>query len=281
MRTHQEAFLNTTQGEQIYYQAWFPQAEPKAVLLLVHGLAEHSGRYLNLVEHFVPKGYAIYALDHYGHGKSAGERVYVPRFEVFTDTIKDIFDQIQANNPDKPVFIVGHSMGGLITADYLLDHQDELAGAVLSGPAVKKPDNISAFTVTLSRLLSKLVPKAGVVQLDAKAVSRDPAVVQAYINDPLVYTGKTTARLSAEMLRALLRIQAQASQIKLPVLIMQGSEDQLVDPSGARDFYHAISSSDKTLRMYAGLYHEIFNEPEHPQVLSEMESWLEERLPVD
>jgi alpha-beta hydrolase superfamily lysophospholipase len=143
---------------------------------------------------------------------------------------------------------------------------------------VKVPENISATTITIGKLLSVLMPKAGLIQLDANGVSKDPAVVEAYVNDLLVYTGKTTARLAAELLSAMQRVSSQAAKIHLPLLLLQGADDKLVDPSGAQMLYDRVSSPDKTLKMYEGLYHEVFNEPERGVVLKDMESWLEQRL---
>jgi acylglycerol lipase len=255
-----------------------PESEPKAVLLTVHGLAEHSGRYLNVVNHFVPLGYAVYGIDHLGHGKSDGTRVYVERFDDYTNTLKVYFDMIHRWQPDKPIFLVGHSMGGLISAVYLLDHQTELAGAVLSGPVVKVPSNITPVILLMGKILSALIPRFGLLGLDANGVSRDPAVVKAYVSDPLVHTGKTTARLSAEMVKAMQVVSSQAAKITLPIMIVQGSADKLVDPAGAQMLYDAVSSPDKKIRIYDGFYHEVFNEPEHDKVLRDVEIWLEAHL---
>jgi len=274
---HRDGFFAGVRDSAIYYQCWQPEAGCKAVLLVVHGLAEHSGRYMNVVNHFVPLGYAVYGLDHIGHGKSEGTRVYVDRFAEYTDTLKLYFDLIRLEHPDKPVFLVGHSMGGLIGALYLLEHQNELAGAVLSGPLVKLANNISPLVVFMGKLLSMLTPKAGLMALDAAGVSRDPAVVQAYVNDPLVHTGKMTARLAGELVAATQHITAEAAKITLPLLIVQGSEDKLVNPEGARTLYDAVHSTDKTLKVYEGFYHEVFNEPERAQVLSDVEAWLAQR----
>lgn len=274
---HQEGHFKGIRGLRIYYQCWLPEMEPKALLLIVHGLAEHSGRYMNVVNHFVPLGYAVYGIDHIGHGKSDGSRVYVRRFEDFTDTLKIFSDMISDWQPEKPIFLVGHSMGGLIGSIYLLDHQDKLSGAVLSGPSVKVPDNISSATILVAKLFSTLMPKLGLIALEAEGVSRDPAVVQAYLNDPLVYTGKTTARLGAELLKAMKRVAIDASKITLPILIVQGGEDRLVDPDGAQMLHDTVGSVDKTLKIYDGLYHEVFNEPEHLKVLGDVEAWLESR----
>ncbi|MGA2518262.1 MAG: lysophospholipase [Thermodesulfobacteriota bacterium] len=275
---HQEGTFKGIRDASIYYQSWLPEGEPKGVLLIVHGLAEHSGRYMNVVNHFVPLGYAVYGVDHVGHGKSSGTRVYVERFENYTDTLKTYFDMVRHWQPEKPVFLLGHSMGGLIGAVYLLDHQAELTGAVLSGPAVKVHGNVSPALIFVGRVISVLMPKMGVLGLEAEGVSRDPAVVQAYINDPLVCRGKVTARLSAELVKAIRRVAAEAANIRLPILILQGSADRLVDPKGARMLYDAVNSVDKTIKIYDGLYHEVYNEPEHDQVLGDVEAWLEAHL---
>lgn len=274
----QEGFFTAARGSKRYYQVWLPESPPKAVLLLVHGLAEHSGRYTNLVSHLVPRGYGVYALDHVGHGKSDGARTYVERFGDFGEALRKYFVMIREWQPEVPIFLVGHSLGGLIAATYLLEHPDGLQGAILSGPAVKIPDSISSVTIFAGKILSALFPGFGVLGLDARGVSRDPAVVTAYLKDPLVFTGKVTARLGAEMLKAMRRIEADAHQIRLPVLILQGSADKLVDPAGARMLHERVGSADKTLKVYEGLYHEVYNEPEHRQVLRDVESWLERRL---
>lgn len=271
----QEGSFRGIRDHKIYYQCWLPDVAPRAVLIIVHGIGEHGGRYMNVVNYLVPRGYALYALDHIGHGKSDGRREYVERFEDYIDTVKMFFDRVRNWQPDKPIFMLAHSLGALIGTVYLLDHQAGLAGAIISGPAVKVPDNISPVTVALGKVVSALVPKFGLVQLSADGVSRDPKVVQAYVDDPLVYTGKTTARLGAEMLKAMRRVSAEGERITLPILILQGSEDKLVDPKGARMLYDGVGSTDKTLKIYEGLYHEVHNEPEHEQVLGDVSAWLE------
>jgi alpha-beta hydrolase superfamily lysophospholipase len=233
---------------------------------------------MNIVNHFVPLGYAVYSLDHFGHGRSDGQRVYVESFNDYIEPLNTFFTMIRRWQPDKPIFILGHSLGGLIETYYLLDHQKEFTGAVVSAPSIKIQDTISPLTITMGKLLSKITPKAGLLALDAKAVSKDPAVVEAYVTDPLVYTGKITARLAAEMLRAMQRVTEEVGTISLPMIIVQGKADKLVDPKGAQMLYDKSSSTDKTLKMYDGLYHEVFNEPEREQVLTDVENWLESHL---
>jgi acylglycerol lipase len=278
---HQEGFFTGVRGNRHYYQFWLPEGRPKAVLLVIHGLAEHSGRYANLVAHLVPHGYAVYGMDHLGHGKSDGARTYVERFSDFVESLHTYVGIVREGQVDAPIFLVGHSLGGLIAVTWLLEHQDEVQGVILSGPAVRIPDNISALTIFAGKILSALLPRVGILGLAARGVSRDPAVVAAYLDDPLVFTGKVTARLGAEMLKAMRRIEVDARRMRLPMLILQGSADKLVDPAGARMLHERVGSADKTLKIYPGLYHEVYNEPEHGQVLRDVESWLEERLRPD
>ncbi len=276
--THQEGYLKGVRDSNIYYQYWLPEETPKALLIVVHGLAEHSGRYMNVVNRFVPSGYAVYGIDHIGHGKSDGKRVYVKRFQDYINTLRIYIETIQDWQPGIPLFMIGHSMGGLIGAAYLLEHQHKLSGAVFSGPGIKVPDSISASVILAGKMLSLVFPKTGILQLDANGVSKDPSVVAAYVNDPLVYTGKITARLGAEMLKTMQDVTEKANKISLPITIVQGGNDLLVDPNGAQLLYDLVSSADKTIKIYDGLYHEVFNEPEREQVLNDVQKWLEARL---
>ena len=166
----------------------------------------------------------------------------------------------------------------MIETYYLLDHQNDFAGAIISAAGVKIPESISSMTITMGKVFSKITPRSGLLALDASAVSKDPAVVKAYVSDPLVYTGKLTARLSAEMLRAMLKVTDEVGKITLPMIIVQGKADRMIDPAGSQMLYDKSSSTDKTLKMYDGLYHEVFNEPEREQVLKDVENWLEAHL---
>jgi len=275
---HVEGNFKGLRDVEIYYQAWLPEGSSKAVLLIVHGLGEHCGRYMNVVDHFVPLGYAVYGLDHIGHGKSEGMREGIERFEDYTDTLRVYSELVKGWQAGKPIFLLGHSMGGLITSCYLLDHQADFRGAVISAPLIKASGNISQATILMGKILSALAPKMGLLPVDAESISRDPEVVKAYVDDPLVFHGKTPARLAAELLKAMLRITKEARKITLPFIVLQGSGDKLVDPSGAQILYDKASSKDKTIKIYQGLYHEVFNEPERGRVLKDVETWLAEHL---
>ena len=275
---HTEGNFKGVRDVNIYYQAWRPGGDIKAALLVVHGLGEHSGRYMNVVNHFVPLGYAIYGLDHIGHGKSGGLREFVDRFQDFTETLTIFYNLVVEQQPDAPIFILGHSMGGLITSYYLLDHPSDFKGAIISGPLVEVGEDVSQFTILLGKILSVIAPKMGIIELDVDAISRDPDVVQAYVNDPLVFHGKTPARLGAEIISAITRVTEEANKIRLPVLIVHGSEDRLAAPSGSQMLFDKAASEDKTLKIYDGLYHEVLNEPEREMVLKDIEDWLETHL---
>jgi alpha-beta hydrolase superfamily lysophospholipase len=272
---HVEGTFKGVRNASIYHQAWLPEGEARAAVLIVHGLGEHSGRYMNVVNALVPRGYAVYALDHLGHGKSEGEREVIERFDDYTNTLTTYLGMVKGWQPGKPVFLLGHSMGGLIATTYLLDHQAEFRGAVISAPAIKVGESVPKATILMGKVLSVIAPKMGVLALDSSAISRDPEVVRAYVNDPLVFHGKTPARLAAEMLKAMQRVTAEVGTISLPFIVMQGSEDRLVDPGGTRMLYEQAGSKDKTLKIYEGFFHEVCNEPECALVLDDVGDWLD------
>lgn len=266
----------TGKSTRLFQQSWLPDGAAKAALILVHGFGEHSGRYEHVARYFTERGFAVYAIDHEGHGKSDGTPGHVERFSVYFDGVTRIVERARAEQGDIPLFLVGHSMGGLIAAAYLMDHQDEFAGCVLSGPALASDAAPPSWLRAINRLLSALLPKLGMIKLDATGVSRDPDVVERYLADPLVFKGKLTARLLDELLGQADAVLAHAGEIRLPILLLHGEADQLTAPSGSIALHETVASDDKTLKIYPGLFHEIFNEPEKEQVLADMYAWLDQ-----
>ena len=256
---HREGYFKGLKDFRIYYQSWLPDGSIRAVLLVAHGFAEHSGRYGNLVSYFVPRGWAAYIPDHRGHGKSDGERVQVDRFSDYVDDLKTMSDIARKENPEKKVFLVGHSMGSAISLLYAARFQDELAGLVTSGGGINRPGETQP-------------PRPAGQPLDTGFLSRDPDVIKAYVSDPLVYRGPIPPRLGGMMSD----VAAAAPLIKLPALIMAG--DAVADGARSRTLFESLGSKDKTLKLYPGLRHEIFNEPEHPQVMADMAAWLDRRI---
>lgn len=272
---HSDGFFRGARDQLIYYQFWLPDGEPRAVLLVAHGLGEHSGRYGNVVDHVVPLGYAVYALDHVGHGRSEGTRMYVERFSEYTTTLKTYCDMVRDWQPGRPILFLGHSVGATIAAAYALEHQQELAGLILSGAVLDVTGSAPPHVIALAKLLSTIAPKMGVSVIDATGLSRDPQVVQAYVDDPLVHRGKVPARLGAELVSAAQRVLAKASTITLPVLILHGSQDRVAGVRGSQALYDTVGSTDKTIHIYEGFYHEICNEPERTIVLNDIAQWLD------
>jgi alpha-beta hydrolase superfamily lysophospholipase len=192
--------------------------------------------------------------------------------------LDELREQISQWYPGVPCFLIGHSMGGLIAARYLLDHQSQFTGAALSGAALQAAQQPSAFSMFMARLFSRFLPKMGLLQLDATQISRDPQVVQDYLEDPLVHNGKASARLVVELFQNMELVARDAGKITLPILVMHGSADSMTTSDGSEEFQRAVGSRDKALKIYPDLYHEIFNEPERLEVLGDLAHWLEARL---
>lgn len=275
---HIEGEFPGYQNLSLYYQCWLPSNKPKAILLVAHGLAEHSGRYLNLVNHFVPQGYAIYGFDYRGHGRSPGLPGYIEHFSHYINDLQVFGDMVRKKHSGTKFFLLGHSMGGTIAITYTIAHQDEFDGLLVSGATLQVGASVSPVMILAARILSRLLPKVGLDVIEATAISRDQDVVAAYVNDPLVYRGKIRARLGAELIKAIQKLPPQMAKINLPILIMQGTADRLSEPSGSKILYQRVSSSDKTLKLYDSFYHEIFNEPGRRQVFADIEAWLDAHI---
>ena len=276
----QELGLEGGDADGVFYRRWDVES-PRAVALIVHGLGEHSGRYQHVAEALAARKIASFAPDHPGHGKTSGHRCFINKFEDFYPALDALRDKIATDYADVPCFIIGHSMGGLIAGNYLVNQQSKFAGAAFSGAAFEVPEPPSSFAIFINKVLASIVPKLGALQLDASEVSRDAEVVRRYQEDPLVHSGKITARLLVELFSAMQNLQERRSDIKLPLLVMHGEGDVMAAVSGSQNFFDSVGSSDKTLRLYPGLYHEIFNEPEQAQVLGELGDWMDALISAD
>jgi len=259
---HTEGTFAGLKDYSIYYQRWLPDTTPTAVLLIAHGFGEHSGRYQNVVDHFLPLGYGVYALDHRGHGKSDGERVMVDHYSDYLTDLKTFFDLVRSENSDQKIYLVGHSMGAAISTAYAAKYQGELAGLVLSGGGITT---------------ERTPPRPAGLALH-ETLSRDPAVVEAYVNDPLVFHGTPPAGRDSAMAQMREDLPALATTIRLPILIMAGYASPLGDGPRSETLFEAVASPDKTLKLYPSLMHEIFNEPEHREILGDLETWLDQRV---
>jgi acylglycerol lipase len=265
-------------GGTLFAPCWLPQGKTRGVVVLLHGLAEHSGRYPALVARLLARGLAVYALDHRGHGRSPGPRANFGRFDWLVADAASRVATARSEYPGKPLVLLGHSLGGAVALATALAHPGLVDALALSAPAVGADPDVPRARLALARLLSVVAPSVGVLTLPSAALSRDPEVGADYDRDPLVYRGAVPARSLVELLAAMARIQAAAPRLAAPVLVMHGTDDSLVPLRFTAPVYERLGSADRTIRVYAGLYHEIFNEPERERVFADLEAWLEQRL---
>lgn len=249
------------------------------MVIIVHGLFEHSGRYANVADYLVQLGLAATSFDHRGHGRSEGLRGYVNRFSDYLDDLETFCRLTATRHPGIPTFILGHSVGGTIAAEYFADHQRDFAGCILSAATTMPGESVTRPSIVMARALSAILPRIGVSVIDASGISRDKRVVDAYLKDPLVYRGKISARLGAELINVIERsLPSKAEKIEAPILLLHGRLDRLSNVEGSSRFYELVKSKDKTLKYYDGLYHELLNEPERAQVLADIGLWIENHI---
>jgi alpha-beta hydrolase superfamily lysophospholipase len=276
MTEHEGRFCGR-QGLACCYRAWLPDRAPKAALALIHGVCEHGGRYRALAAVLVAHGYAVYALDLRGHGRSDGEPILIRQFDHHLDDAEQLLREIQARHPGCPVFLLGHSMGGAIAARLAIRRRPEIRGLVLSAAAIRVAGHLFPLIRHLAAVLSVVLPRLRLVRVGTSRLSRDPQVVAEFRQDPLVYNGKFPVRTGAEILRAARELHHELHALETPVLILHGTGDWITDPRGSCELYEQAQSRDKTLKLYDGLYHDLFHEPEWKQVTADLVAWLDQR----
>jgi acylglycerol lipase len=270
----QGRFAGSAAG-QIHWQGWVPAGTVAGVVVIAHGLAEHGGRYAHVGARLAADGYATYVADHTGHGQSDGVKGNINRMSHVVTDLETMIRSAAGRHPDVPLFLYGHSMGGLVALVYATGRPAELRGLILTGSAVDIAVG-SPFERIAARVLSAVTPNLGMLKLEAAWISRDPEVVRAYDEDPLNYRGKTRIRTGAEILAAVTRVRANLDKLRMPLLVMHGSEDKITAPSGSQFIADRAGSSDITLRIYDGWYHELHNEPEKETVFGDIVHWLKE-----
>jgi len=276
--TRTERTFDGVGGVRIVYDVWTPDTTPRGVVILSHGLGEHARRYDHVAQRFGEAGLITYALDHRGHGRSGGKRVMVRNITEYTGDFGALVNTATAENPGLKRIVLGHSMGGGIVFSYGVDHPDDYDLMVLSGPAVAAQTGVSPVKAFLGKAVGSLLPNLPIEDLDDNAVSRDPDVVTAYRNDPLVYHGKIPAGIGKALLLVGETMPQRARAITAPVLVVHGGEDSLVTPAGSERLVECVGSADVHLKIYPELYHEVFNEPERDRVLDDVTTWIEARL---
>ena len=257
----------------MFRRSWFPRTSER-IIVLVHGYGEHSGRYEHTASDLARAGFEVHAYDQQGHGRAGGTRCHVRRFEHLLDDLEGFVATVRAERPPLPVIVVGHSMGGLAVAAYASQRNPKVAGVVTSGAALSMPEDLSRARVIAVHALKWLAPRISFAsQLDPNALSRDPEVVRAYLEDPLVQR-KITASLASEMLSAMKRTEAAAAAVRVPMLLLHGEDDPICPVAGSRNFFEELTVTQRALHTYPGLRHEIFNEPERATVLDDLVGWI-------
>ena len=276
---HLETSYLTHDGLQLYLQAWLPDS-PKAGLLLIHGLGEHSGRYASLVDRLVTEGIAVFTFDGRGHGRSVPGKpdAYFASYRDYLEDIDALFGKVLAYLPGLPAFLYGHSMGGGMAAGYVIRYQPQAAGVILSSPAIKEAENTSKLLIAVSGLISKWLPRLKALKLDATRISRIPEEVQAYLSDSLNYTQAIPARTAHEVYQLMQMIQADAASFELPVLVVHGTEDGLTNRKGSELFVQKAQTEDKTLRLFPGGYHELIHDHDREEMIQTVVDWVKERM---
>jgi len=279
MKTFESKFEGSD-GLSFYVQGWEPDAQPKAVVALVHGLGEHIGRYAHVGKALTDAGYVLVGFDLRGHGKTVSPRGHFPSLAVVMQDIRQVFQFVSQRYPNLPQFLYGHSLGGLLSLTYATQNKVGLKGVMVTGAALRSALQEQKAKIAMANILGTLIPAATIPSgLDATTISRDKAVVDKYVNDPLVHD-KTSLGLGKTALTAIDVCFTHAREFAYPLLIMHGKEDKLTYPNGSTDFAKLAGEKNKdvTLKLWDGLYHEIHNEPEQAEVFRVMVEWLDKHL---
>lgn len=277
---HSEGTFQGVGKLDLYYQSWHPAGKVRGILTIVHGLGAHSDRYANVVEHLIPQQYAVYAFDLRGHGRSQGQRGHINSWAEFRGDLQAFLTLIQTQQPQCPIFLLGHSLGSVVVLDYVLHHPQAasvLQGVITLAPSLGKV-GVAKILILIGYLLSRVCPRFALnTGLELSAASRDEKIVAAYAQDPLRHT-RASARLSTEFFATVEWIHAHAVDWQLPLLILHGSADTVALPEGSHSFYQKVPCQDKMRVEYPGGYHDLQNDLNYQEVVSDLADWLERHL---
>ena len=275
----QESSFEGVGGLNIFTRSWQPESKPRGVVVIVPGFNAHSGQYFWVAEQLTKNGLAIYAIDLRGRGKSEGERFYVDKFSDYVDDVATFVSMAKSENVGLPVFVLGHSAGGVVSCVYTLEHQSEIDGLICESFAFQVP--APDFALAVFKGLSYIAPHFHALKLKNEDFSRDPKVVEEMNNDPLIKDESQPLETLAEMVRADESLKKEFPLIKIPVLIMHGTADKATKPEGSQFFFETVGSTDKTLKLYEGHYHDMLNDLEKEVVMADIQNWIDERIPAN
>jgi acylglycerol lipase len=266
-------------GLKIFTRSWQPEGKARGVVVIVPGLNSHSGQYLWVGEQFAANDLAAYAIDLRGRGRSEGERYYVEKMEDYTDDVATLVGIAKSENPGLPVFVLGHSVGGVVSCIYTLDHQSEIDGLICESFAYDLP--VPEIALLFIKGLSYITPHTHVFPLKNEVFSRDPLIVEAMNNDPLIQGESQPAQTSKVIIDAASRLNEEFPLIKRPVLILHGTDDKATNSKGSQFFYDTTGSTDKTLKLYEGHYHDLLNDIDEEVVMADINAWIEAHVSVN
>lgn len=276
-----ESTFSGAGGVQLYSRCWRPNGNPRALIALVHGISEYSGRYGSLIDPLTISGFAVCSFDLRGHGRSPGQHGHIDSWSEYRGDLKNFLAHARRQVPNLPVFLYGHSLGALIVTEYVLSHPQGLAGLISSGIPLKPAGVASPYLVVMARILTNILPTMAVkLGVDGTKLSRDPAIARGYEVDPLVHH-TATMRWGTESLAAIERVKSRASEIRLPILILHGGSDRVNSVEGSRELFAKVSSADKQLIVYPGGAHEPHNDLDRAQVALDVQEWLIRHLGLD
>jgi alpha-beta hydrolase superfamily lysophospholipase len=266
-----------TKGLNIFFRSWRPSGKPRAVVAICHGVNSHSGEYLWTGEQLQAAGFAVYALDLRGRGKSDGERFYVDDVAEYVSDVSMLIELAKKREPGLPVYLLGHSAGGVVSCSYTLDNQDKIAGLICESFAFQVP--APDFALAVIKGISHLAPHAHVLKLHNEDFTRDPKALKAKNEDPLIAHEVQPTKTVAALVRADERLKKEFPRITLPVMILHGTADKATKPRGSQMFYDKAGSKDKTLKLYEGHFHDLLNDIGKEQVMADILGWIDKRLP--
>jgi alpha-beta hydrolase superfamily lysophospholipase len=277
---HSETTFTGVANLRLFAQSWDnPDIPRRAILIILHGLKDHSSRYSELASATVKRGFVVSAFDHRGHGRSQGKRAYVNRFDDYLADLRTFITMVREKDPGLPLFIFGHSMGGTMTTIAVIKRVADFQGVVLSAAALVPGKGVSSTLIRVTRVLGAIAPQLPLMNLPNERFSRDRKVVDAMSADPLIYQKNGPVRTAAQLLNAMRYIKIGMRDFTAPVLILHGDADQLTNPQGSRALLTRCESTDKALKVYPGLVHDLVHEPEKDRVISDIAGWLEVHLP--
>lgn len=271
---HNRNYFKSNGKIELFEQSWIPENKSDKVLIVMHGLKDHSSRYEEFAQKLVKKGISVYAFDLRGHGYSRGEKVWINSFDEYIDDLDLFYKRVKEKEGNKKFFIMGHSMGGAIATLFAMNKKPEINSLILSAPALKVGKDISSFKIGLVNFLSGAFPHLGLLELDDNGFSRDKKVIEEMKKDPLIYQSNGAAKTANELLKSLVKINSKIQEFNYNFIVLHGTDDKITNPDGSEELYKKSISQKKEIKKYKGFYHDLLHEPDNQVVYDDIYTWI-------